>query len=133
MTAKSALSEHQGFYMHRRPTTSHRGGVTAYFVMKQMGKREYTVEYTLALCNPIDTFNKRFGRTIAKGRFDKNVNVHCFPILADDPKEMRDIAIKRMDSLCRFELNELWHRHDVKIQRAVRHFESELRRGRIDL
>jgi len=122
------VAEHQGFYMHRR-TTSARGGVTAYFEMKKTDTKQWTVSYTLALCNPIDTFSKRMGRQIAKGRFDKDRHggVLSFHIEADDVKEMRDFAIKRMDMLCRFELNELMGRHDVKIQNHVRAYERALR------
>lgn len=60
------------FYGHMRninddQTVSGKGGTTVAFRIVPKG-----VQYGVAHCNEADTFNKRLGRTIAKGRLDKN-------------------------------------------------------------
>lgn len=124
----------KGFFMHRRFGHQPKGGVTAYFEIKEVQPTRYEVAYSVARCNPIDNFTRRTGRTIALGRFQKRrrfEDVMTYLVEAPDSDKARELVVRRMDAICNAELEAIEDLHQLRIGGLVRKYEHLIRTGRV--
>lgn len=124
--------EPRGYFMHRRFGLAPKGGVTAYFMVEILSGDRYKVSYSLARCNPVDNFQKRIGRSIAKGRFDTRrdfEDVQTYLVEAPDFESARELVIKRMEQICHGELEAIRDLHELRIGGLVRKYVSLIRDG----
>lgn len=124
--------EPRGYFMHRRFGHEPKGGVTAYFMVEILPENKFLVSYSLARCNPIDNFQKRLGRQIARGRFEKRRefrDVLTYMVEAPDFEAARELVIKRMDQVCNAELEAIKDLHELRIGGLVRKYVNLIRDG----
>jgi len=126
----------RGYFMHRRFGNCPKGGVTAYFMVELLPENRYLISYSLARCNPIDNFEKRRGRSIAQGRFEKRRNcgdVTTYMVEAPDPEAARGIVIRRMEKVCLGELDAMRDLHALRIGELMRKYTQLIREGIITI
>jgi len=124
--------EPRGYFMHRRFGNDPKGGVTVFFVVAMQPNDQYLVQYSVARCNPIDNFQKRIGRAIARGRFEKQRDygdVISYLVEAPDPEAARELVIKRMEQVCIGELESIKDLHELRIGGLVRKYVHLIKQG----
>lgn len=115
----------KGYFVHQRFGAQAKGGVTVYFEITHQEPDIYHVCYTVAACSLCDNFNRRIGRNISKGRFNKGKHLD-FYFHANSWGEAKEQAMEKIQNICDLELENIMDRYHNALNSMVRRYRDRL-------